>query len=182
MSEFSESYHLFTSGQEEAVDLIRESGLRGFALAPENGWVSFVVDEGEFARDPRVTEKNRLCLLHYVNAEDHGWSFELFEGPQSVCRYRCDWDNEVRPDISDFRPVEVSRLLGPEVAERIGALVPQLTPGTIDELFEHETPYDFARALALPHYEWFSYDGVAASYGRGNKDYAGCVEVAGRKA
>ena len=181
MSEFSESYHLFTSNQGEAVKLIRASGLRGFALAPENGWVSFVVEDGQFEPNPRITEHNPLCLLHYVNAEDHGWSFELFEGARSVCRYRCDWDNDVRPDMSDFRPAEVSRLLGSEIASRLAEVTPQFTPQTIDELFEHETAYDFARALALPHYEWFCYDGVAACEERGDKDYAGYVEVPARK-
>ena len=181
MSEFSESYHLFTSNQEEAVNLIRACGLRGFALIPENGWVSFVVEDGRFEPDPRVTDQNHICLLHYVNAEDHGWSFELFDGSRSVCRYRCDWDDEVRPDMSDFRPAEVSRLLGNEIAGRLAAVIPQFTPKTIDELFEHETAYDFARAVALPHYEWFCYDGVAACHVRGDKDYAGCVEVSARK-
>src|SRR5262245_49242479 len=112
MSEFSESYHLFTSNQEEAAKLIRASGLRGFALAPGNGWVSFVVGDGCFEPDPRVTGQNRSCLLHYVNAEDHGWGFELFDGSKSVCRYSCHWDDEVRPDMCDFRPAEISRLLG----------------------------------------------------------------------
>ena len=182
MSEFSESYHLFSSDQNETVELIRASGLHGFALAPENGWVSFVVDEGEFMPDPRVTEQNRLCLLHFVNAEDHGWSFDLFDGPRSVCRYRCDWEDEVRPDISGFQPAEILRLLGSEIAGRLAAVTPQFTPQTIDELFEHETAYDFARALALPHYEWFSYHGVAGCHERGDKDYAGYIEVPGRKA
>jgi hypothetical protein len=172
MSEFSESYHLFTSNQEDAVKLIRASSLRGFALAPKNGWVSFVLEDGEFAPDQRVTGSNRLGLLHYVNAEDHGWSFEVFDGPQSVCRYRCDWNDEIQPDISDFRPEEVSRLFGSEAAAKLALVSPQFTPKTIDELFEHKTAYDFARALALPHYEWFCFDGVADAEG-----HVGCVEV-----
>jgi len=182
MSEFSESYHLFTSNQEEAVELIRAWGLRGFAFAPENNWVSFVVDEAEFSPDPRVTATNRGSLLHYVNAEDHGWNFELFEGPRSVCRYRCDWENDIYPDLSDFKPAEISRLLGNEIGARVAALIPQFTPTTIDELFEYETAYDFARALGLPHYEWFCYDGVADSCARRDEDYAGCIEVPTRKA
>jgi len=177
MSEFSESYHLFTSDQSEAVKLIKASGLRGFALAPENGWVSFVVDEGKFEPDSRITNNNRLCLLHYVNAEDHGWSFELFEGPRSVCRFRCDWDNDVQSDMSDWKPAEILRLLGDEIAKHVAQIVPQFTPNTIDELFEHETAYDFAKALALPHYEWFSYDGVAGCVERGEIDYPDSVEV-----
>ena len=177
MSEFSESYHLFVSDQSEVVKLLKASGLRGFACAPENGWVSFVVDEGTFEPDPRIIENNRLSLLHYVNAEDHGWSFELFEGPRSVCRFRCDWENEVRSDMSGWKPTEILRLLGDQISGRVTEIVPQFTPKTIDELFEHETAYDFARALELPQYQWFSYDGVAGSIGRGETDYPDCVEV-----
>jgi hypothetical protein len=115
-------------------------------------------------------------------AADHCWSFELFEGRQSVCRYQCDWDDEVLPDVTKFRPAEISRLLGTEIAGQLAALTPQLTPQTMDELFEHETAYDFARVLALPHYEWFCYDGVSDCHcGGGDKDYAGCVEVPARK-
>jgi hypothetical protein len=144
MSEFSESYHLFTSEQSEAVKPIKSSGLRGFVLAPENGWTSFVVDEGKFEPDSRITDNNHLCLLHYVNAEDHGWSFELFEGSRSFCRFRCDWDDDVRSDTSDWRPIEILRLLGEEIAKCVAQITPQFNPKTIDELFEHETAYDFA--------------------------------------
>ena len=177
MSEFSESYHLFTSDQTAAVKLIKASGLHGFALASENGWVSFVVSEGVFEPDARVTKNNLLCLLHFVNAEDHGWNFEVFDGPRSVCRFRCDWENDVQSEVSNFNPSEISRLLGDEIAKRVAAITPQFTPKTLDELFEHETAYDFARALGLPHFEWFSYDGVAGCVERGDDAYSDALEV-----
>jgi hypothetical protein len=99
-----------------------------------------------------------------------------------VCRYRCDWDDEVRPDVSEYQPEEVFRLLGSEIAGRLAVVSQQFTPETIDELFEHETAYDFARALDLPHYEWFSYRGVAGCRARGENDYVGCIEIPGQSA
>ena len=181
MSEFSESYHLFTPDQAKALELVRASGLRGFVLAPENGWTSFVVDEASFEPDARVTDRNTGYLVHYVNAEDHGWSFELFDGPTSVCRYRCDWENDVQPDLSDFQLPEISQRLGGDIAARIEGILPQLSPTTIEETFEHQTAYDFAKALALPHYEWFCFEGVSDSYESRDNRYAGCVEVPARR-
>ena len=105
MSEFSESYHLRGSDINEAAALLRRAGLKGYVFPPSNGWISFVAEQNSFEPDPRVVVKNTGTLLHYVSAEDHGWSFALFEGADLACGYGCNWDEDVQVDDSRYSAV-----------------------------------------------------------------------------
>lgn len=94
MSEFSESYHLRSTDIADGISLLRRAGLKGYVFPPQQGWVSIVAEENSFAPDQRIVSENQGSLLHYVSAEDHGWSFALFEHQRLVCGYDCGWDDD----------------------------------------------------------------------------------------
>src|SRR5689334_15179452 len=111
MSEFSESYHLRGSDINEGVELVRRSGLKGYVFPPKDGWVAIVVEENSFAPDQRVVSQNTGMLLHFVSAEDHGWTFTLFDGDREVSAYDCGWENDVRVDESRYSKNPIAALL-----------------------------------------------------------------------
>ena len=102
MSEFSESYHLRSERAEDAIELLRRAGRKGYVYQPVNGWVTFLAEEGTFEPDERIVAAATRPLLHYVSAEDHGWSFALFDRTNEVCGYRCDWDDDIKVDASNY--------------------------------------------------------------------------------
>src|SRR5690242_13108923 len=109
MSEFSESYHLRSSDINDGVSLLKRAGLKGYVFPPASGWVSFVAEQNSFAPDQRITSQNHGTLLHYVSAEDHGWTFAVFEGDRLVCGYDCAWENDVRVDDSRYSAAALVR-------------------------------------------------------------------------
>ena len=103
MSEFSESYHLRSERIEDAIELLRRAKRKGYFYQPVNGWVTFLAEEGVFDPDGRIVGAASQPLLHCVSAEDHEWSFALFERAKVVCGYRCDWyTNQIRVDDSKY--------------------------------------------------------------------------------
>jgi hypothetical protein len=38
-----------------------------------------------------IIQANEGLLLHFVSAEDHGWSFSLFNAAEEKCRFACQW-------------------------------------------------------------------------------------------
>ena len=110
MSEFSESYHLRSERPEDAVELLRRAKWRGYVYQPVNGWVTFLAEGGVFEPDKRIIAAAMHPLLHYVSAEDHGWSFTLYDHGKVVSRYRCDWENTISVDDSEYYAGHCSNL------------------------------------------------------------------------
>ena len=54
MSEFSESYHLRSERQEDAVELLRRAKLKGYVYQPVSGWVTFLAEQGVFEPSPTM--------------------------------------------------------------------------------------------------------------------------------
>src|SRR5690606_18882089 len=103
VSEFSESYHLRSQERDAAAAIVRNAGLAGFVYPPGHGWVSFVAADGSFTPDARVVNQVITApLLHYVFAEDHGWSFALFHRGQRLTAYDCHWSEEIEYDASSY--------------------------------------------------------------------------------
>jgi hypothetical protein len=174
MSEFSESYHLRSERAEDAVELLRRAGHKGYVYQPTNGWVTFLADEGDFEPDERIVAAAKHPLLHYVSAEDHGWSFEMFERGEIISGYRCDWDDEIRVDDSKYSR---DALLRVAPSAQLEEFEQHLQPDDLDEMIEAEPSNVFAHGLGLEHYEWLSYDYVAADYGESPEDYPEVTEV-----
>lgn len=160
MSEFSESYHLRSDHAQEAVALLRRAGLKGFVFQPAKGWISFVAENGTFEPNPKIVSGNAGLLVHYASAEDHGWSFTIFEGRKSTCTYRCDWDDSVRADLSQYSRVALERLIALQNATTIAAFEALLRPASFDDVFANQADQKFAEAVGLEHFQWLAYDYV----------------------
>ena len=51
MSEFSESYHLRSERAQDAIDILKSAGKKGYVYEPINGWVTFLPEGGVFEPD-----------------------------------------------------------------------------------------------------------------------------------
>lgn len=177
MSEFSESYHFRSENAGDVVSLLKRAGLKGYVFPPQNGWVSFVAAENAFSPDQRIVEKNTGTLLHFVSAEDHGWSFALFDGSELKSAYDCGWEDDVRVDDSRYSPEAFSRLIGPAGADAVASFEGILRPADLDAAIESQPSTVFGTALRLPKYEWFAYDYVAHDYHERPSEYLGVAKV-----
>lgn len=176
MSEYSESYHLRTQTTSDAIELLQRSGLRGFVFPACDGWTSFVAENGKFETDPMIVNANHGLLLHYVAAEDHGWSFSLFSDSNVICKFTCVWDGTSYTDRSGFEPSAVhfpDLSIDARELEYIASMDLYKNVGNIGNY----PPHMFATLLRLPHYEWFSYDYVLSDFEDGDTERPGCIEV-----
>ena len=164
MSEFSESYHLRSERAEDACDLLRQLGIAGYVYSASSGWVTFVAEGGSFEPDERIVAAARQPLLHYVSAEDHGWSFTLFDRGEVVSAYRCDWNDDVTFDDSRYSRPTLQRLIPSAQATALEDFEQRLHPADFDELFESEPSKLFAQAVGLEHYDWLAYDYIARDF------------------
>jgi hypothetical protein len=177
MSEFSESYHVRSERQDDAVEVLRRAKLKGYVYQPVSGWVTFLAEQGVFEPDRRIVEAARQPLLHYVSAEDHGWSFAFYDGSKVVSGYRCEWDDDIRFDDSQYSRKALQQLVPSLQPSLLGDFEKQLHPTDFDELFEADPSKLFAQAIGLAHYDWLSYDRLADDFHDSPKDYPGVIEV-----
>jgi hypothetical protein len=164
MSEFSESYHLRSERPEDACELLRQLGLSGYVYPPASGWVTFVAADGSFEPDQRIVAAARQPLLHYVSAEDHGWSFTLFERGEAVSAYRCDWNDDITFDDSRYSRAALQRLIPSAQPAALTESEQRFHPADFDQLFESEPSKLFAQAVGLEHYDWLAYDYIARDF------------------
>jgi hypothetical protein len=176
MSEFSESYHLRSERQDDAVELLRRAKLKGYVYQPVSGWVTFLAEQGVFEPDRRIVEAARQPLLHYVSA-NHGWSFALYDGGKVVSGYRCEWDDDISADDSEYSREALQKLVPPLQPALLDDFENQLHPTDFDELFAADPSKVFAQALGLAHYDWLSYNLLAHDFRASPKNYPGVVEV-----
>src|SRR5262245_5368123 len=100
MSEFSQSYHLRTSDEADGVALLERAGRSGWVMTPGDEWVTVIAFPDTFGEPlPAMVEANEGLLVFYLNAEDHGWLFTVFQGAQPVSSYGCSWEEAL--DVQD---------------------------------------------------------------------------------
>ncbi len=158
MSEFSESYHLKSNNQTDAVSLLKKASLSGHVLPQHNGWVSFVVKESQFEPIDKLISSNQGQLIHYIYAEDHGWEISIYFDSKRVFNYRCDWEDEISVDDNGLSMDLIKELSMQEVSdEQLGEI---FYPNDFDGIFDNPPAYKIAEILGLKHYEWVSYDYV----------------------
>lgn len=90
MSQFSTCYHLITSYQQDAVKLLKDANLHGYIFPEKNGIVTFVIQQeqmSEFSCCEQLLMHNTKPLVFYINAEDHGWSYEIYDKNECVVSY-----------------------------------------------------------------------------------------------
>lgn len=161
MSEFSENYHLRSDRAEDAVQLLRQVRRKGYVFPAGGGWVSFVVEEGNFEPDKNIVAAASRPLLHFVSAEDHGWSFALFDGGKLASGYHCEWENDVTSDDSQYSREALQRVVPSADPSLLDEFERVMHPKEIHELFQLSRPRLFAQAIGLEHYEWIAYDYIA---------------------
>jgi hypothetical protein len=174
MSEFSENYHLRSNRTEDAVEVLRRAGRKGYVFPPAGDWVSFVVDEGVFEPDEKVVAAASLPLLHFVSADDHGWSFTLFDRGTAVSAYASEWENDITSDDSGYSREALQRLVPSLDSELLDEFERRMHPKDFDELLALSRPALLAQALGLEHYEWLNYDYMATD---GLDEYPEVIEV-----
>ena len=173
MSEFSESYHLRSERAEDAIELLQRAKRKGYVYQPTNGWVTFLAEEGNFGPEERIVAAAKQPLLHYVSAEDHGWSFALFDGGKAVSAYQCQWEDDIQADDSQYSREALLRVAP---SAQLEDFEQHLHPD-LDEVSDIEPSKVFAQAVGLEHFEWLSYDYMARDYAESPEDHTDVTEV-----
>lgn len=164
MSEFSESYHMRSTRTEDAVRLLHDLGLSGFVYPAGSGWVTFVADGGNFEPDQRIISAVQQPILHFVSAEDHGWSFTLFDHGNAVCAYSCDWNDDVNFEDSQYSRSALQKYIPAAKAAALDEFEQQMYPSSFEEVCEVEASTLFAKAVGLENYSWVAHDYIARDY------------------
>jgi len=158
MSDFSDTYHLRTSHVEDAVALLRRAGIHGFVLPEGEEWVLILPSGEVFVPNQKLIASNQGELLHFVYAEDHGWGFELYKGPDEVLGYGCSWDQVLTLDRSmDYRAlVEHHPAFGEQYSKE--QLKRLFEPDSLETLFDLAPADACADVFGLQYYHWIRYD------------------------
>jgi hypothetical protein len=168
VSEFSQSYHLVSDSKDDAVALLKRAGMRGWVFEPGNGWVTLLISPDEFGEPNKaLVAANTGTLLYYLNAEDHGWTFSLYQGAGVVSAYGCSWEGavEVEDDALDIGVLEaiIAENLPDKAAEARVALERLLHPESREHLLAYYTHtegmnpgHGFAEVMGLEHFHWLS--------------------------
>ncbi len=170
MSEFSDSYHLRADDQQAGVDLVRKAGLDGYVFPAENGWVAVVAGGEAFEPNHRLIEASAGVLLHYMNAPDTGWGFELYRDGQRLARYEAEWDHDLRVTVDEVDRTVLQDALGDGFRDLNVEDYRRIFHPTFDELMEgtiaDEDPLAerFAEVAGLTNVSWVSYHYVDSDY------------------
>lgn len=110
MSQFSTSYHLITSDQQDAVKLLKNANLHGYIFPEKDGIVTFVIKQeqiSEFKCCEQLLMHNTKPLVFYINAEDHGWSYEIYDKNECVVSYSSSFNEEELMEGFDYENPEL---------------------------------------------------------------------------
>lgn len=155
MSEFSASYHLRTKKKDDVVNLIKNSGNKGYVFEETNGWVSFVIKGLAFDIDDSLISCNPGIIVHYIYAEDHGWELRIFNKDDLVFEYKCDWTDEIHIEKELFDIDLIKELV---IAQGNSVKDLESLFDITDYDFEEPAAYEFAEKIGLTNYEWVSAD------------------------
>lgn len=157
MSEFSEGYFIKSNHQDEAVQILKRAGLRGYVYPDRDGWVAFVADTQPLFEFPeKLKAANHGILLKFVNVEDHGWGFEIYVKQEMVCSFSCGFNDEIEM-------CQISREID---KDRFQRLLNEENRGfeILGKYFDESTKQediinanDFKEDMGLYYSDWISY-------------------------
>lgn len=160
MSEFSDSYHLKTDNMQDGIKLLQKAGKRGFVFAESNGWVTLVAEGESFMPNESLISANTGILLHFINAEDHGWGFTIYNGNRQISGYECFWEEDLTIDDSELDIKVIGKII--ECGdEKIKDIKDILYVQDIEEAAEKNVAESFAKLIGLKYHEWVSYNYVS---------------------
>lgn len=177
MSEFSEVYFLKSNDTVDVVRLLKKADVSGYIYPARDGWVAFVANTKplfEFSEKLKVV--NEGVLLQFVNAEDHGWGFEVCNNNGTICSYYCTINEEMYAgmDIDEIQNIDMESI----GLEESFLFHREKDEGSFEKLLEEEKgdfevlrkyfdqdikieeivdAYDFAQSMKLYFSEWVSY-------------------------
>ncbi|QMV40039.1 hypothetical protein [Cohnella cholangitidis] len=168
MSEFSESYHLYSTDQNEGIKLLKKAWIRGFVLPESNHWVTVLPKGSKFLPLKRLIAVNSGILVHLIHAEDHGWSFSIYDGNKRSCHYECTWEEELEINQDDYNRDRIVELVNSNPHNPNPVTPLDITKifyiRDMEDLFEKEPVDQIAKLLGLSNYEWLSYDYMESEF------------------
>lgn len=174
MSEFSESYHLFSNEHKDAIELLKRSFVRGFVYPERKNWVTIIPKGRKFKVNRRLVHHNKGILIHLINAEDHGWSLSIYDGRKRTFHYECSWDEDLEINQDEYYRDRLVELINanPNKIRTVSPLdITQIFYVLdLEELFEKNPVTQVANLLGLEHFEWISYDYVQKDYKENPKE------------
>ncbi|NBD28390.1 hypothetical protein [Paenibacillus glycinis] len=183
MSEFSQSYHLLGKN-ENAVELIKFAGQRGYLFEDNNRWTTFVILGDIFSPSDSIVEANKDLLVHYVYAEDHGWSLSIFKQSVPIFKFDCSWDSiedfdfteeelaemlgerDITATSGDIFDLDVIKKLVEEAGNDVSDLEALFTKDR-EAMIAMESPcaYLIAKKLGISNYAWISVESLEKNEG-----------------
>lgn len=160
MSQFSDSYHLKTKNIQDGIMLLQNAKKRGYVFSPLNGWVTIVAEGEPFIANESIINSNIGILLHFINAEDHGWGFTLFDSDKQISHYSCFWEDELAIDDSELNIKVFDEFIGHE-DQKLKKIKDVLYIQGIEEAFEKNVAKTFVDLIGITYHEWVSYDYVS---------------------
>lgn len=159
MSEFSESYHIIADDATEGIELLQRAGQGGLVYPASNGWVTVLPDYPIYQANQELIRHNEGILFHCAYAEDHGWSFALYEQGRLISRYECSWEEDISHDKSNLHQAKLAEVLNRHLTQEITVfqLAQLWSAADFEELFEQGPAYRMAELLGITHYEWLDY-------------------------
>lgn len=180
MAEFLECYYIRAQSTTDAIELLERAGIPGFIVPPSNGWVGLLVEGLLLAPNRALVEANTGLMLHFLVAEDHGWRFELYQGPTPVSRFSCVVENGVMADKEELhldRLVEFISKFNPSETLR-EELHCYLDPGPETEVLGFQSDADgFAALLQLPTLQPYSYEDLLMVYDQADPSFQSILQV-----
>jgi len=194
MSEFTEAYYLRTKNRDDVIELIKQANMKGYVFPEKNGWVTFVVN-GEFSSAPeQLIKSNQGILVHFENAEDHGWKFEIYKKDKLSVYYECSIEHCSMEDF-DMNDLEMYtpslaynvKLDSPVLAEvlreidednRIRAVIYLCLEDAKNKSNEPiVTSYHYAEKMGFFFFDWISYHYIELDHERTGKILYGDVPL-----
>jgi len=151
---------------EDAVAMLNQVKLKGYVFPSGNGWVTFLAEKGDFKLNKKIASAARQPLMHYVNAEDHGWEFTLINNGIVECRYGCDWNDRIKIDDKAYSRDNLVRLIPGLSRSLLLEFEKTMHPTRREHLFDGGSARLFAQAMNLEHYDWLSFDYVDGDFSR----------------
>ncbi|GMK37187.1 hypothetical protein PCCS19_02400 [Paenibacillus sp. CCS19] len=168
MSEFSESYYLFSLEQNDGIKLLKRAWLRGYVYPASNNWVTIIPNGKSFQPNKRLINSNKGILVHLINAEDHGWSLSIYDGNRRTFHFECTWEDEIEINQDEYNRERIVDLIN-QNPNKLRSVTPlDITKifyiSDFEELFEREPVNQITELLRIDNFEWISYDYVQREY------------------
>lgn len=191
MSEFGCSYHLKTNDSRDAVNLLKNSGLKGYVFPSANNWTTFASEGDDFEINDKLITNNKGLLVYYYFADEMGWGFSVFEDDKKISSYGCQWGgpvfdedgdiiidddgnlveiDDVKIDDGDLNYDELLRIIDNSAQDKLKEI---LYPQSISEAIGNYPSIAFAQLLEIENVEWVSYGIIS----RHKNDFKSIISV-----